>query len=642
VISDTPAINTRDIERTINALHRCGDLFEIRLILQGTHPTKSGPAHNAIARTFSDAETAAHEIETYERSHTTGDEQTRGCYVTLNSLKRAIAPMDKWSDGAMAADTDIARRRWLLIDFDSTRLAESNATDQELSAALIMRDQTERELKADGWASPIAGMTGNGGALLYPIDLPANDESLISDVIKALADRFNGARASIDLTVSNAARITKLYGTTPRKAGHTTQRPQRLATLDRAPIRSAVVTLDQLLVLVPDHVPHTKRKTNTRAGNLPHAARLVIEGKAKAGSNAQSKLAQFINSLTGAGWSLDEIIATIQHYAGALDVAIDAKLIERATQAHADAQQWQAANESTGRRKAKAYAARALESLGTFGKGPAATKRQLIYLAACTIAARVGSVEAIALAVRDLGDRAGLTRMQAYTALKWLRDHNLIKLVWSGGIMIGRNGKAGRQSYANTYNLHALPKEIGNDLLHFSAKALRSVIDHSHSIPDVFLDKHRPEAVTQAMIFKRQWMIKHVGGKYPHEMIAGLGVSCYALWQALDVLPLMLSEIAQRSQLHVKTVRHGLRLLAKYNLAMDTGAGWIRHLQADLMEAARRRGTLGAASEIKERHAKDRSEFGKRGAKTILSYPTPARVREIAKIEVKQHDTSRG
>jgi len=237
-------LNPDDIRRTIGTLHPHGDLFETRAILSETYVTKDGRIeHVAIAGTFDDADQAVKAIVEYDL--TAGDEQQAiGFYLTLNPLKHAVAPMGHFGRGLMANDSSIARRRHFLIDIDADRPnpKATNATEVELNAALAMRDVVRRELLRAGWPPPmLEGMTGNGTALIYAIDLPAEDGGLIKQVLYALANRFNEPGAKIDPTVSNPSRITRLYGTMARKGEDTLERPQRLARIETTVERDVIV-----------------------------------------------------------------------------------------------------------------------------------------------------------------------------------------------------------------------------------------------------------------------------------------------------------------------------------------------------------------------------------------------------------------
>ncbi|MDP9362703.1 MAG: hypothetical protein M3Q10_00480, partial [Chloroflexota bacterium] len=134
----------------------------------------------------------------------------------------------------------ITRRRNLLIDVDPVRADDTgdSATDAERDAALAVRDEIKGWLAGLGWPEPVSvAMSGNGGALVYRIDLP-NDEAargLVDGVLRALAARFDTEAASVDTGVGNADRLTKVVGTVARKGAGTPERPHRLATGETNP-----------------------------------------------------------------------------------------------------------------------------------------------------------------------------------------------------------------------------------------------------------------------------------------------------------------------------------------------------------------------------------------------------------------------
>jgi hypothetical protein len=125
------------------------------------------------------------------------------------SLARAVRKV--W------ADHDVTRRRFLLIDADSVRPAGIFATDDEHTAAINRVMPIREDLRLESWPEPFVGDSGNGGHLMFPIDLPADDGGLIERVLHRLAEKYNDEQVGIDQTVFNPARIWKLYGT---KAGN--------------------------------------------------------------------------------------------------------------------------------------------------------------------------------------------------------------------------------------------------------------------------------------------------------------------------------------------------------------------------------------------------------------------------------------
>ena len=178
-------------------------------------------------------------------------------YVTLNQidpqlLARYSNRVEKFAD-ATVTDANVIRRRWLLLDFDPARPKDTSATDDQLKAAKAMARACYVELKAMGWPDPLAGISGNGWHLLYPLDLPNDDDSrdLVKGALAGLAGRFNDGVIAVDQSVFNAGRITKLFGTVANKGDHTPFAPWRLSELKATPARGTVVTTEQLRSLHP-------------------------------------------------------------------------------------------------------------------------------------------------------------------------------------------------------------------------------------------------------------------------------------------------------------------------------------------------------------------------------------------------------
>ncbi len=87
------------------------------------------------------------------------------------------------------------------------------------------------------WGHPIIADSGNGGHLLYEIDLPNDEESLrfIAGALAELDRRYSDSIVTVDTTSANAARIWKAYGTVARKGDSIPQRPHRLSRILEVP-----------------------------------------------------------------------------------------------------------------------------------------------------------------------------------------------------------------------------------------------------------------------------------------------------------------------------------------------------------------------------------------------------------------------
>ena len=97
--------------------------------------------------------------------------------------------------------------------------------------------------------------SGKGFHLLYKINCENNNENkeTLQKVLQVLDMYFNEI-CEIDKSVFNAARITKLYGTTARKGNSSEQRPHRESKVLRAPSvikETPLVLLQKVALLLP-------------------------------------------------------------------------------------------------------------------------------------------------------------------------------------------------------------------------------------------------------------------------------------------------------------------------------------------------------------------------------------------------------
>jgi len=204
-----------------------------------------------------------------------------GAYLTMNPVDPAAPPLALKKDGTprrpfnkgatraykgdTTADEHILARRHLLIDIDAANPTGVSATDQERAAALLRRDEIRAYLDNLGWAPPrVETSSGNGGGLLYDIDLPNDEDAkqLVKRVLEALAARFTTPAATVDVANSNAARITRIPGTVTAKGDHTLERPWRRATATY-PEGAGVVNRAQLEALAA-HATTTTQRARSR------------------------------------------------------------------------------------------------------------------------------------------------------------------------------------------------------------------------------------------------------------------------------------------------------------------------------------------------------------------------------------------
>jgi hypothetical protein len=212
------------------------------------------------------------------------DGKYAGIYMTLNPCKpellaRACNRFTSYAE-LTTSDPDILQRRWLLIDCDPKRASGISSTDAEHERAITIAEDIRKGLHGDGWPEPIVADSGNGVHLLYLLDV-ANTQAhalLIQRVLKGVADRYGTDDVSVDLTVYNAARITKVYGILVKKGDNTPKRPHRRSGLLGIPDERGEVTLEMLERVAPKADEKPKLSLVVTAGGFTAAEFIARHG----------------------------------------------------------------------------------------------------------------------------------------------------------------------------------------------------------------------------------------------------------------------------------------------------------------------------------------------------------------------------
>lgn len=279
-------MSNQDLETaldTLKFLHPDGEVFEICIIapVVATSPNWAGKAFgkkSIVAGWFRDPEKAS-DLATRN--------EAEGIYTTLNPCQDALLGRadHRLKVGVnRTKDAEIEKLQNLLIDLDPIRPEGISSTDVEHLAALEMAQIIRADLTKEGWQDPLAGDSGNGGHLIYPLDLPNHPESiaLVKAVLEALAQRYadelKRRNLLIDQAVFNPARLTKLYGTMVHKGDSTTDRPHRLSKIISLPNARTPVPLELLKKLAA--TIHTQEKTQTK-NTEPGGGRLDVEAYLK-------------------------------------------------------------------------------------------------------------------------------------------------------------------------------------------------------------------------------------------------------------------------------------------------------------------------------------------------------------------------
>lgn len=267
-----------EVRRAAGVLFAPGQVVEVRA-LAGFGRPRSGY--------FDDPDRLAEKVDALG-----ADPSITGIYWTLNPCHpdliarrtNAIGPARETT-----TDAGILARRWLLVDADPVRASGISATEPEKAAALARADAIAAALAADGWPAPVRADSGNGAHLLYRVDLE-NDPgatALVRGCLEALAARFSDDAVAVDVSVANAARIVRAYGTPNRKGANRPDRPHRATALLAVPDPVEVVDRALLEALANERVPavtavtpppHAPPGFDLRAWTERHASRLAAAG----------------------------------------------------------------------------------------------------------------------------------------------------------------------------------------------------------------------------------------------------------------------------------------------------------------------------------------------------------------------------
>jgi hypothetical protein len=214
---------------------------------------------------FDNADALAEALIQADRQNAQANPHATGLYWTLNPVKRElfaraanrIAPRAK---RATRGD-DISQRKLVVLDVDPVRPAGISSTDDEHEAAIELAQCIRSELLADGWPEPLLMDSGNGAQMVFRIDLPNDDASnnLLENLLEAVAQRFDNARAKIDRLLFDAPRCFKAPGTVARKGDHIAERPHRMARILSHPVALQVVPRN----LIEDAAKATRAHSTT-------------------------------------------------------------------------------------------------------------------------------------------------------------------------------------------------------------------------------------------------------------------------------------------------------------------------------------------------------------------------------------------
>jgi hypothetical protein len=98
------------------------------------------------------------------------DKQSYTAFTTLNPADSALLARaaNRVERGKVerTSDSDVVRRRWVLVDADPKRPAGVSATRGEKEAAFRRGREVYSYLKQKGWPEPVAADSGNGAHII--------------------------------------------------------------------------------------------------------------------------------------------------------------------------------------------------------------------------------------------------------------------------------------------------------------------------------------------------------------------------------------------------------------------------------------------------------------------------------------------
>jgi hypothetical protein len=206
-----------------------------------------------------------------------------GIFLTMNPVDPALLDRarNRVEPHAKATTTDaqVLRRRWMALDFDPPRPTGISTTDAQHDAALAVIPDVCTWLTTAIGISPESVVTadsGNGSYLFIRVDLP-NDAArtkLVKQCLAAVAHVFDSPAVHLDQTMSNAARIVKIFGTVACKGDASAERPHRLSRLLTVPATIVPTDVARLTALAACAPKASRGKGKATAeGGEPHPGR---------------------------------------------------------------------------------------------------------------------------------------------------------------------------------------------------------------------------------------------------------------------------------------------------------------------------------------------------------------------------------
>jgi hypothetical protein len=251
-----------DIESAMRKIWQPGQVMELRALEVPTDRAGNWK------KTFSGYFDHNHILEFSNEAAKLTNCGAKGVYFTLNPVDSALIArcanqVKQSAKGTTTADHDIKRIVWLPVDTDPTRPSGISSTEEQKTKALQSCQSIKDFLSSMNWPEPIVADSGNGGHLLYRVDLPVEQSALIQKCLQVLAQKFSNEDVDVDEKVFNPARIWKVYGTFAKKGSSTEKYPHRQAKVLSCPDELQVAgqtQLEELAALFEEPIQPTKKQ----------------------------------------------------------------------------------------------------------------------------------------------------------------------------------------------------------------------------------------------------------------------------------------------------------------------------------------------------------------------------------------------
>lgn len=195
-------------------------------------------------------------------------------YFILNSIDKdcyARPQCEKFvkSPKATTTDSDIIRRKFLLLDFDPIRKSQTNSSDAQFELAHKKAQDVYRFLiREHGFTDSIICISGNGWHVLVPVDLPCDEETnkIVKNFYTYMGSIFSDNEVEFDEKVYTNARLTKLYSTWAKKGANVPSNPWRQSKIVYIPKElkpTPIEKIKELADLLPKEEPKQVSQSNS-------------------------------------------------------------------------------------------------------------------------------------------------------------------------------------------------------------------------------------------------------------------------------------------------------------------------------------------------------------------------------------------